>query len=116
MNLLAATLANLHGEIPPLPSGKAVFYNSDTYRAAPRVKPSEPAQPARRAHDHMLAKRQHNECRVIAAISRGVGQQAKIARMLNLAPSTVSVICRSMADAGLIALNRKTRPYRWEVV
>ena len=40
MNLLAATLANLHGEIPPLPTGQAVFYNSDTYRAAPSAKPS----------------------------------------------------------------------------
>ena len=93
MNLLAATLANLHGEIPPLPAGQAVFYNSDTYRAAPSAKPSEPAQPARRARDHMLAQRQHNECRVIAAISQGIGQQIKIARLLKLSPSTISIIC-----------------------
>lgn len=116
MNLLTAALANLHGEIPPLPTGQAVFYNSDTYRAAPSKKPSEPAQPARRAHDHMLAQRQHNECRVIAAISQGVGVQIEIARQLKLSPATISVICRALADAGLIALNSLSRPRKWEVI
>lgn len=116
MNLLAATLANLNGEMPPLPTGQAVFYNSDTYRAAPSTKPSEPAQPARRAHDHMLAQRQHNECRVIAAIGQGIGQQIKIARLLKLSPSTISIICRDLAAAGLIALNSRGNTRLWEVV
>ena len=48
--------------------------------------------------------------------SQGIGQQIKIARLLKLSPSTISIICRDLAAAGLIALNSRGNTRLWEVV